>query len=113
MEHRRLLLDFGRNLREINREIINPVVDALNLEDLDPLMRMVAHARADYLKALFALAAQTGGNAAPEDVAELAQAKAVFEELIAAVSALESMIKRGYIDVGDATPAMDRSSAVV
>lgn len=101
MEHRRLLLHFGRNLREINREVINPVVDTLNLNDLDPLMRMVAHARADYLRALFALVEATGGDSAPADVAELQRAKGVCDALIDAVGSLETMIERGYIDVGD------------
>ena len=100
MEHRRLLLHFGRHLREINREIINPVIDTLDMDDLEPLMRMVAHARADYLRALFALAEQTGGDASPQNVKALRQAREVCAELIEAVGALEALIERRYIDVG-------------
>ncbi len=98
---RRLLLNFGRNLQQINREVINPVMDTVNLDDLEPVMRMVAHARGDYLKALFALAKETGGERAPEDVAELERARVVCDALIAAVGSLETLISRRYIDVGD------------
>lgn len=99
-DHRRLLLHFGRHLQEINRAVINPVMDRLDMADLKPIMGMVAHARADYLKALFSLASNTHGERAPEDVASLRKSREVYDELIAAVTALETMIERGYLDVG-------------
>ena len=40
-------------MRDINREAINPLFPELVLADIDPIMKMVASARACYLKELF------------------------------------------------------------
>ena len=53
----RLLMELERNMRAVNREVINPEIPELKLDDVMPVMRMVARARASYLKELFALAA--------------------------------------------------------
>lgn len=97
--NRRLLLEFEYTLREINRAVINPEIKSLELADLRPIVEMVARARAAYVGELFALAAQTEGKAAPEDVSRLRERRAVFDELVAASGALEAMIDRGYVDV--------------
>jgi len=100
-QKRRLLMNFEQNVREINRAVINPVIDTIGLSELEPVMKMVAHARADYLQALFALAEETKGGSAPTDVTALRSAREHCDELIEAVSSLETMIERGYIDVSD------------
>ncbi len=101
-EKRRLMMRFDQNVREINRAVINPLIETLSLKELEPIMRMVAHARADYLRVLMALADDTQGQATPTDVGELKTARERYEELIAAVGALETMIERGYVDVSNA-----------
>ena len=58
----RLLLQFEKSVREINRNEINPRIPELKLIDLNPVILMVAHARARYLKELFDMASVSGGE---------------------------------------------------
>lgn len=96
----RLLLELEGLRKEINRKTINPVVPELALDDLKPLLNMVAQARADYVKELLDLAANTAG-AAPniDQVENLRNKRVVFEELVNATNALETVIQREYMDV--------------
>lgn len=96
----RLLLELEGLRKDINRSIINPLVPELGLHDLEPIINMVARARADYVKALIDLAAEVK-DAAPsiEQAKELHDRRVVFEELVDAMNALETVIQREYMDV--------------
>ncbi len=99
-DNNRLLLELERLRREINREIINPRFPELKLDDLKPVLTMAAHARANYVAQLLELADSGGGQPpAPEQVAALKRSRETFDELVAAVNALESLISRDYLDV--------------
>lgn len=100
----RLLLELERHMRSVNREIINPQITELTIDDLDPVLRLVADARARYLRAFFDLGAQVDGEP-PSDaqVAELRRLRTGYEELMTAARELEQAIQRGYLDVTDSS----------
>ena len=52
----RQLLELEQQRRLINRQTINADISLSGVEDIDPILRMVAQVRASYLKALFDLA---------------------------------------------------------
>lgn len=96
----RMLIELERIRKEINREVINPLVPELALADLGPLLTMVANARADYVRELLDLAQATEGEApSVEQVNELRDRRVIFEELVTATNALETVIQREYMDV--------------
>lgn len=99
MDHNRLLLQLEQTRREINRSVINPEIRTLSSSDVQPIITMVAHARAEYVGELFALAAATEGKQAPGDITRLHELGEKFDELVKAANALETMIRRGYVDV--------------
>lgn len=100
VENKRLTIEIERIMRMINREAINPIVPELSISDIKPIMEMVAHARAAYLKELCDLTKQVGdGNPLPKDVKKLRLHREVYEELVAAHKALDVAIERGYLDV--------------
>jgi hypothetical protein len=96
----RLLIELETHRKAINRDIINPLVPELSLDDLKPLLTLVARARADYVKELLDLPAAVG-EAAPgvEQIKELRNKRIIFEELVDAMNALETVIQREYMDV--------------
>ena len=98
----RLLLELERHMRSVNRAAINPQIRELTIDDLDPVLRLVADARARYLRAFFDLGAAVDGEA-PGDaqMAELRRLRAEYEELMTAAKELEQAIQRGYLDVTD------------
>jgi hypothetical protein len=97
----RLLLQFEKAVREINREEINPRITELKLNDLNPVVKMVAQARARYLKGLFDLAnISEDERPMPEQIKKLKIMRETYEELAAGSKALEIAIERGYLDVG-------------
>ncbi len=99
-DNNRLLLELDRYRREINREIINPRFPELTLDNLKPMLAMVAHARADYIGQLLELSDSCGEQPpTPEQIAALRRSREAFDELVAAVNALESVISRDYLDV--------------
>ena len=99
-DNNRLLMELERSMRSVNREIINPVIQELSIDGLRPVLRLVAHARARYLKALVDL-----GDRTPHDtlntsqLEELGQLRREYDELASAAKALETAIQRGYLDV--------------
>lgn len=102
MENSRFLIKFDQALKKINREQINPILPPLNMEQLDPVIGLVARARAAYLKDLFALAnAVTEGLPARDQTESLRQHRKIYEELVAGVKALETAMERGYLEVQD------------
>jgi hypothetical protein len=94
----RLLMELERLMRSVNRDVINPQISELDLQALQPVLRLVADARARYLKAFFDL----GAHAQRPDAAqfdELQRLRNEYQELAEAAKALETAIQRGYIDV--------------
>lgn len=99
-DNNRLLMELERKVRQVNREIINPVFPHLGIEDITPVMEPVARTRAAYLKQLFEIVQETG-NSVPdsEQVQKLKVLRETYEEMVAAAQALETAIQRGYLDV--------------
>lgn len=96
----RLLIELETHRKAINRDIINPLVPELSLDDLKPLLTLVARARADYVKTLLDLPALVGESVPEvEHIKELRNKRIIFEELVDAVNALETVIQREYMDV--------------
>lgn len=100
LEHNRLLLELDKTIRELNRKVINPIVPELKLDDLCPVMSLVARCRAEYLKQLFDLTAAVGdGLPTSDQVQQLHDRRKTYEELVNSAQALETAIERGYLDV--------------
>jgi hypothetical protein len=98
----RLLMELERNMRSINRELINPKIKELTVDDMRPVLCLVAHARARYLKALFDLGAGVqDGMPTDAQFDELRKLRIEYDELLNGAKALETAIQRGYIDVSD------------
>jgi hypothetical protein len=98
----RLLMELERSMRSINHEVINPQISELSIDGLRPVLCMVAHARARYLKALFDLgASESGNNERPTEAQfeDLRKLRTEFDELMDGARALETAIQRGYLDV--------------
>ncbi len=96
----RLLMELERNMRAVNREIINPKSTELTVGGLRPVLRLVAHARARYLRALLDLGARVDDEApSDEDFSILRQLRTQYEEVVNAARELETAIQRGYLDV--------------
>ena len=99
-EINRLLLQLEQAIKELNQEIINPVLPELTLSGLNPVMSMVAKTRADYLKALFDLAGSCSESVPDaEQIDNLRTLRLTYEEMVAGAQALETAIQRGYLDV--------------
>ncbi len=98
--HSRLLLEISKTLRQLNQDIINPAIPGLKLDDLVPVMKMVACARRDYLKELMDVANSVSGDLPSLDqVKKIRNLRLVYEELVSGAKALETAIERGYLDV--------------
>lgn len=96
----RLLMELERSMRAINRDVINPAIPNLNIDDLAPVQRLVASARARYLQAFFELGAGAeGSEPTASQFDELRRLRGEFTELAEAAKALETAIQRGYLDV--------------
>lgn len=96
----RLLLQFEQSVREINREEINPRIPELKLDDLNPVVTMVAKSRARYLTELFELSGASESEIpTPEQINKLKNLRMTYEELVEGARELETAIERGYLDV--------------
>jgi len=96
----RLLMEMERRMRSINRELINPKIKELTVDDMHPVLCLVAHARARYLKALFDIGAGVqDGMPSDSQFTELKKLRIEYDELLNGAKALETAIQRGYIDV--------------
>ena len=99
-ETNRLLMEVERSRRNINHEIINPNIRKLTLDGLDPVLRLVANARARYITLLFELGDNSlDRDPTPEEFADLRRLREEFDELVKAAQAMETAIQRGYLDV--------------
>jgi hypothetical protein len=96
----RLLLEINKTIKDVNCNTINPEIDELKLADLEPVIAMVARARAAYLKEVFQIANSLGGQSpSTEQLKRLQHLRVSFEELSKGSQALETAIERGYLDV--------------
>ena len=97
-----LLPGFSRTIRELNRQIISPTIHSLTVNDLTPVMEMVARARAAYIVELFNMT-KAVAKALPDQaqVQHLKQLRETYEELLHCSGELEIAIEKGYIDVQD------------
>ncbi len=96
----RLLLEMERRMRSMNRELIKPKIKELTVDDMHPVLCLVAHARARYLKALFDIGAGVqDGMPSDSQFTELKKPRVEYDELVDGAKALETAIQRGYIDV--------------
>lgn len=98
----RLLLEYEQLLKTINREVINPEINVISLEDLHPIAGLVARARANYLKRLYEIAqAHNDSKTLPNEpeIKELKQLRSIFLELVEGSKSIETAIQRGYLDI--------------
>lgn len=96
-QYKRQLLVLEQQRRTINRDTINPQLSVDKIEDVDPILTMVAEVRASYLKALFDLANSRDGMPSAGQVEHLRDLRRCYRELVEATNALETAIERGYI----------------
>lgn len=100
VENNRLLLELEKFRRDINRSVINPEIPELTLQDLKPALTMIAHTRATYLRELLDIARLSPDSGPSLDqVKHLKSCRETYEELVAAMNALETAIQRDYLDV--------------
>lgn len=98
----RLLLHFEQLYRTANREIINPKIEALSIDDLKPIVNMVSRSRADYLKYVYEIGKKYGDgedNPTADELKKLKVLRLRFEELAEGSKAFETSIQRGYLDL--------------
>lgn len=95
----RLLLELEKMRRDVNRDIMNPAIPELTVEDIRPVVTMASRARLAYLQELLDIAKLSPEMPSHEQIAMLAKQREAYEELRAAVNAFEAAIDRGYLDV--------------
>ncbi len=100
IDRNKLLLKMNNRIRKLNREIINPEIPELTLDDLTPAILMVARARAAYLKQ-FCQIAHAVGEGLPDldQVKKLRDLRLVVDELVNGVKAVECAIEHNYLDI--------------
>jgi hypothetical protein len=95
----RLFLELEKLRKDVNRQAINPEIQVLSLDDLKPILQMVAHARAKYLREFFDMANATDSLPSIAQIQELGRLRATFDELISAAAAFDTAIQREYLDI--------------
>jgi len=95
----RLLLELEKIRRDVNRDIMNPAIPELSVESMRPVITMAARARLAYLQELMDISKMSPELPSHEQISLLARQREAYEELRAAVNALETAIDRGYLDV--------------
>jgi hypothetical protein len=98
----RLLLSYEQLYRTANREFINPEIEALSIDDLKPIVNIVAKSRAAYLKHVYELGKKYEGSDETPNAEELKKLKTLrlrFNELSEGSIAFETSIQRGYLDL--------------
>ncbi len=98
----RLLMQFEHLLKTCNRERINPEIEELAIEDLKPIVDLVARSRASYLKELYDLSKkydQSDELPNPEELSQLASSRKRFLDLAEGAKSIEICIQRGYLDL--------------
>jgi hypothetical protein len=99
-DHSRLLLGIEEQIKKINKEVIDPMIPKLKMDDLLPVIRLVASIRGAYLKELFDISA-VEGDAVPshDQIKRLRDMRVAYEEFQGGVQAMQTAIERGYLDV--------------
>ena len=101
-DHSRLILEIDREIKRINKEVIDPLVPKLKVEDLTPVIKLVAQIRGVYLKELFDISEMVGnGLPAHDQIKRLRDMRIAYEEFQAGVRAMISAIEQGYLEVED------------
>lgn len=98
----RMMMHFEHLLRKSNREHINPEIQAISVDDLKPIINLVARCRASYLKHLYELCKKYDDSAdlpSTEELCELSELRSRFTELADGAKAFEISIQRGYLDL--------------
>jgi hypothetical protein len=98
-QNSRLLLELEKIRRDVNREIMNPAIPELGIEDFKPIVTMAARARLAYLQELVDIVRLDPEMPSHEQITMLARKRERYDELRMAVNALETAIERGYLDV--------------
>lgn len=100
IDKNRLIMELDEYRRTVNREQINPTLTKVNIESLSPVVNICAKARAKYIECLMTIAQEENAEGCnPEQIEKLRLHRVAYEELVAAANALETVIKRGYVDV--------------
>lgn len=99
LQTNRMLLELEKVRRDINRSIMNPEIKELTIDDIKPAVTIAAKARLSYIHELMDIARLSPEMPSYEQVQKLARERETYEELRAAVNALETAIDRGYLDV--------------
>lgn len=98
----RLIMQFNQLLKAANKEHINPMIEELSVEDLKPLIRLVARSRARYLEYVYELSKKYDEKEdypSADELKKLKILRARFEELTNGSQAFETSIQRGYLDL--------------
>ena len=96
----RLLLHYQQLFRTANKETINPEIEELSVDDLKPMVELVARSRAAYLKYSYELGKQyfdTENYPTGDELKKLKTLRIRFEELAESAKAFETSIQRGYL----------------
>jgi hypothetical protein len=100
MEMKRFMGVVEQGIRAANREIIHKHIDSIDHETVLTLGVSVAKLRANYLAAAFNAAVEDHGAALTiDEVADLKNAREMYEEARAGFEALTDAIEKGYVDV--------------
>jgi len=98
----RLLMQFDHLLRESNREHINEAIEELAIDDVKPIINLVARCRATYLNRLYQISRKYEGSddfPTPEELKTLRAYRNRFIEMVEGAKAIETSIQRGYLDL--------------
>jgi len=88
-------------MKEVTRDTINPLFPELSLDDIKPIMDVVALARANYIKELFKCSeiSKNDKQITAETVKDLRADRLIYDELVEAYKVLDASIEHGYLDV--------------
>lgn len=98
-DHSRLLLEINSKIKTVNKEVIDPMIPELTVDDLTPVIRLVAQIRGAYLKELFDISSKSEGIPSHEQIKRLRELRIAYEEFVGAAQAMETAIERGYLEV--------------
>lgn len=94
----RQLLMLEQLRRTINLETISSEIPMPSMDDITPILKMVAEVRTAYLKGLFDVANECEGIPTIEQIQKLQELRRSYSELVDATNALETALERGYIN---------------
>ena len=87
-------------IRQVNHEVIDPMLPPLNVQSVLPVAVMVARLRGRYLQAAFELVDnKKDGLPTEEQMVQLRQHREAYEEVMAVSQALEHAVDRGYLEL--------------